>query len=247
MIYAVSDLHGQYNTFLAGLEKIQFSEEDQLYVLGDVIDRGPDGIELLQHIKSHYNMDLLIGDHELMMLNSVDPDGKAECNGPDTTGWITNNGGGLTFERYCGLDLDERLELINWMKERYVIRLLDINGKLFCLMHSFFKPEYVNARYSEMPYQDVWEIVWKSMFRVDFLLHTKNIYRQYDYTFITGHVPVQIIREDIGYLNPRQLKAFKRWNLINIDGGCGLTRRGELMRGALFICLDDMKEFPIRL
>ena len=42
--YAISDLHGQYKMFLKFLEKVEFSDKDSLYMLGDAIDRGPDGI-----------------------------------------------------------------------------------------------------------------------------------------------------------------------------------------------------------
>ena len=38
--YVVSDLHGQYKLFKKGLKEIGFSEDDMLYVIGDVIDRG---------------------------------------------------------------------------------------------------------------------------------------------------------------------------------------------------------------
>ena len=41
MIYVMSDLHGQYNAFLKMLELINFTDEDELYILGDIIDRGP--------------------------------------------------------------------------------------------------------------------------------------------------------------------------------------------------------------
>lgn len=43
MIYAVGDIHGCYSQYKEILEKIRFSDEDTLYVLGDVLDRGPDG------------------------------------------------------------------------------------------------------------------------------------------------------------------------------------------------------------
>ena len=81
-VYAVSDLHGQYDLFIEGLERIGFGESDELYMIGDAIDRGPDGIRILQYVKDHKNMDLLIGNHEFMMMNSVDPNGRDVCNGP---------------------------------------------------------------------------------------------------------------------------------------------------------------------
>ena len=58
--YAVSDLHGQYKTFAKGLKKIGFSDSDMLYVIGDTIDRGPDGIRILEYIKKHENSILTI-------------------------------------------------------------------------------------------------------------------------------------------------------------------------------------------
>ena len=48
MHYVMSDLHGRYDLFLRMLEKISFSDCDTLYLLGDLIDRGPDGIKLIQ-------------------------------------------------------------------------------------------------------------------------------------------------------------------------------------------------------
>ena len=47
MTYCMSDLHGEKDLFDKMLEKIQFSSLDHLYILGDVIDRGPHGVELL--------------------------------------------------------------------------------------------------------------------------------------------------------------------------------------------------------
>ena len=47
MIYAVSDIHGCYDKYQELLEKINFGPDDTLYVLGDVIDRGPDGFKIM--------------------------------------------------------------------------------------------------------------------------------------------------------------------------------------------------------
>ena len=50
MIYAMSDLHGCYNKYIKMLDKINFSEKDTLYVLGDIVDRGNGGIDIIQDI-----------------------------------------------------------------------------------------------------------------------------------------------------------------------------------------------------
>ena len=44
MTYVISDLHGRYDLYLEMLERIQFSPEDTLYILGDVADRNKGGI-----------------------------------------------------------------------------------------------------------------------------------------------------------------------------------------------------------
>ena len=47
MTYVLSDIHGHLRRFRSVLEQIRPGPEDVLYVLGDVIDRHPDGIRLL--------------------------------------------------------------------------------------------------------------------------------------------------------------------------------------------------------
>lgn len=58
MIYVMSDIHGNKRRFESILEQIALRDEDTLYILGDVIDRHPDGIELLQRIMDMATMSL---------------------------------------------------------------------------------------------------------------------------------------------------------------------------------------------
>ena len=46
MRYIISDIHGCYNEYMELLQKINFSDTDELYVLGDAIDRGPEPIRV---------------------------------------------------------------------------------------------------------------------------------------------------------------------------------------------------------
>ena len=50
MIYVMSDIHGCYDKYKKMLEKIALSEEDTLYLLGDVVDRGEHGMKILLDI-----------------------------------------------------------------------------------------------------------------------------------------------------------------------------------------------------
>lgn len=41
--YVISDIHGEAERFYAMLEKIQFSLEETLYILGNMSNREPEG------------------------------------------------------------------------------------------------------------------------------------------------------------------------------------------------------------
>lgn len=73
MIFVTSDLHGYpLKKFRQLLADAGFTEEDELYVLGDVIDRhGDGGVETLLWMMDQPNITLLMGNHEAMLL-SVD-------------------------------------------------------------------------------------------------------------------------------------------------------------------------------
>ena len=247
-VYAVSDLHGQYETFIRGLDKIGFSDNDELYVIGDAIDRGPDGIKLLKHIKKQKNMELLLGNHELMMLGAVDPNGKKKCNGEFSDLWLYYNGGQATYEKYGKLSVKERQSLLLWLNRCYVIKTIEAGGRKICLTHSYYCTELENKEYYESDRDLAWDIVWRSMFRDDEDTRGGNIYTDYDYEFITGHVPVHKVRIVHAYAEDfNVLGAYRYGNLVDIDGGCAMGNMPGVNNGAIFLRLDDMKEFPVKI
>ena len=64
MNYCISDIHGYYSLFCRLLDKIRFSDKDKLYVLGDIIDKGPDSIRLAKLLFSMPNVYCIAGNHE---------------------------------------------------------------------------------------------------------------------------------------------------------------------------------------
>ena len=54
-IYTISDIHGCSQTFNELLNKISFSTNDTLYLLGDYIDRGPGSIQTIDKIIEEIN------------------------------------------------------------------------------------------------------------------------------------------------------------------------------------------------
>lgn len=74
-IFATSDVHGYYSIWKKALDEAQidFENGDKLIILGDLIDRGSESFECLQHahnLKKTYNnqVEILMGNHEYMFL-----------------------------------------------------------------------------------------------------------------------------------------------------------------------------------
>ena len=70
--YVMSDIHGQYDMFMELLGKIELKDTDILYVLGDVLDRGPHPIKTLQQLMKMSNVICMVGNHELMALECLE-------------------------------------------------------------------------------------------------------------------------------------------------------------------------------
>ena len=69
--YVIGDIHGQLEQLKVLLEKMKFNENDELYVMGDVVDRGPDPIKALQYLMTLPNCVCIAGNHEWMALESL--------------------------------------------------------------------------------------------------------------------------------------------------------------------------------
>ena len=72
--YVMSDIYGEADRFYTMLEKNQFTVNDTPYIFGDVIDWEPDGISLPREINEMPNVVMLLGNHEYMMLQYMNPD-----------------------------------------------------------------------------------------------------------------------------------------------------------------------------
>ena len=65
MIYVMSDIHGCYEKYIEMLKLINFNDNDTLYVLGDVCDRGNNPMKILLHMMEYDNIIPLYGNHDV--------------------------------------------------------------------------------------------------------------------------------------------------------------------------------------
>ncbi len=229
MIYVTSDLHGYpLDKFKALLEKSGFGDEDFCYVLGDVIDRGPEGIKTLRWIMRQPNFELILGNHEEMMLccdficDEITDESIARLTGMQLdiyTNWIAN-GGHRTLNELFLLRKEEIRYIFEFLADAPFYAAVSAGGKDFILTHSGLGSFEKEKRLSEYSPSD---LIWT---RPDL----KTRYFD-DVITVFGHTPTIIYGDEY---NGRAVFT-DTW--INVDTGAACGGSPMLLR------LDDLKEF----
>lgn len=238
MTYLLSDIHGNLRRFSSVLQQISLQPEDTLYILGDVIDRHPDGIELLQRIRAMPNARLLLGNHEYMMLRALGQpyDGPEDIFGKNMADLLElwyYNGGWPTHEAWSRLGAAERQELLDYLKGLPLNLALMVNGRAYKLVHGAPLENWVFYGQSGT---ETFFAVWNRIRAARVLASGETV--------IFGHTPTADFQRD----DP--LKIWHGRGQIGIDCGCGsleptdpgydqLRHHGRL--GCLR--LEDMREF----
>ena len=239
-IYICGDIHGQYGLYEKMLEGIRFGADDRLYVIGDMIDRGPDGIKILQDVRKRENVVCLLGNHELMMYDYV--------TGTGETGeaWsMPNNGGTVSRTAFYRLPAEEQREITAFLGELPLQVELEAGGRTWLLSHSSFLEDQGTVKWREIPGGDVFDVVWNSPWRFWEYIPIER-YQEDGRFHIIGHVPVQRLGagEWPEHRVPAMPAAFvdQKHHVANIDLGCaGYDLR---MRGGTYsLCCMNLTEF----
>lgn len=220
MVYVLSDIHGEIVRWQAMLELIRFSDDDTLYVLGDVIDRNPHGIEILQDIMQRPNMHMILGNHESMMLDTF-----WSNNDYDSRRLWKGNGGGSTYRKMLyGTSTEERLRILRFIQELPDHLEIEVNGRQFYLVH---------GNVGETRYDRIWG-------RPEPPPKEPPIPGK---TVIVGHTCTYFMNLHAeGYDEDVPFEIFYAPGLIDIDCGCG---NDTDQRRLACLRLDDMKEFYV--
>lgn len=71
-ILVISDIHGGYDLFKTLLEKVNYTTNDYLFILGDLIEKGPNSLKTLRYIIELYkkgNVYVIMGNNDLTCLD----------------------------------------------------------------------------------------------------------------------------------------------------------------------------------
>ena len=216
--YVLSDLHGQYDKFMDMLKLTKFNDNDKMYILGDIFDRGPDPLKILDYIICKKNIDFIPGNHEYMFLEF--------CDTYNASLWA-GNGGRTTMTQLMKRGEDYLKALYDYLTKLPLVKIHD----KFILTHAGL---YLPKNQNQYTLQEI-----LSLQNAEFNLWSRsniNNERQYkDYTVICGHTPTLYVDPD-----QYQMSIVRRKGTIYID--CGATfSDGRLA----CLRLEDNKEFYI--
>ena len=232
--YVVSDVHGEDDRWKAMLEKIHFSAQDTLYILGDVVDRGPHGVEILQEIMHTPNMKMLLGNHEFMCLRYFAPDATEK----DIQHWNRKRNA-PTLEGFSRLTQAEQEQVLEFLRSLPTHFELTVGGQNFYLVHG-------------LPADTVYDEVWNRPYK-------DPIPPMSDCRIIIGHTPVscfvhtdtqayiRTVEEERAYVQQmcergEKITIFHHPQYIDIDCCCGYDYPN---RQLACIRLEDMQEFYV--
>lgn len=193
MIYCMSDIHGDERRFCRMLRQIDFGPQDHLYILGDIIDRVPGGVSILQWLMEQPNITLLRGNHEQMCLDAMGPHQK-----PYARELWLGNGGDCTYAELVYLCAPQaRRRILEYLEQLPDHAWVEVKRRRFHLVHAW--P-------SDDPHQRLW-----SRPALDQPSPLPGV------TVIVGHTPVWFLT---GCLEgPGSI--FHAPGFIDIDCGCG--------------------------
>lgn len=143
MTYVMSDIHGNYHAFKKMLEQINFSDNDLLYIAGDLVDYGEEGIELVCDVSMRENVYSIVGDHDfeaLKMLSKFDKFLKSGAT-PDADyakavkNWV-NDGGAVTLEGFRKLDDDMKEGVLDYLSDMALFEEITVNGRDYVIVHA---------------------------------------------------------------------------------------------------------------
>ena len=183
MIYVTSDWHGcALEEIQALFAKADFKESDYCFVLGGVTDDGEHGIRLLEWLMEQYNVELILGANEQMLLmHEALFDDAPPALSPAQKALLAkwNEMGALpTITALKTKDEEAREYIFEYLHDARLFDTVEVKGRDYVLTHSglgSFRPDKKLSEY------DASELIW----------NTPKLTDRYFETAVTvfGHTP----------------------------------------------------------
>ena len=195
--YVFSDVHGHHRTLERLLERVSPGFEDDIWILGDMVDRGPDPVAVMRACRELPNAHILMGNHEDMMLDVIknphDPTARFQ--------WEMN-GGAVTAAGLAKLSGEECVDYIEWVDNLPLGAHICVAERSYLLVHAGLRPLSFSShsRWTDVTmetllrYQDPVEVLW---IREDFWGQPTGFLDEQGKgpIVIAGHTPVPYVEE----------------------------------------------------
>ncbi len=122
-IFVVSDIHGNARAFDRALELAQPGSDDTVFVLGDMVVRGPDPLGVIDMVRALPNVRVLMGNHEEMLYESLKSGDER-----DKLTWHMN-GGYTTYEQLEQLARDRYVDLMDWLVNLPTFAVVEVDDR----------------------------------------------------------------------------------------------------------------------
>ncbi|HDR4518568.1 TPA: serine/threonine protein phosphatase [Bacillus cereus] len=138
-ILVISDIHGEIEKFEQLLVEAQYDvRQDQLILLGDYVDRGPNACAVIEKVKElkEDGAFVLKGNHEDMMIKALTTDEERSWNH-----WVKRNGGDKTLYSYGFVEGDIVVNEGNFKKMILQSRVLEKHVKFIQKLDHYIETE----------------------------------------------------------------------------------------------------------
>lgn len=238
MIYVMSDIHGMADKYYSMMDKLNLTSLDTLYVLGDTVDRGTSGLEILLDMMKYPNLVHLCGNHDYAARAVLEQYTKRERGMPNLFEsdakfnlsfqvWLEDDGA-ATLAEYKTLNLLKRNLVIQYLRKFEPCKMVHPEGSetFYILAHTV--PERDEMVMPDGSVQCSEEL---------FMWGEPDYEEQYfdEIYIVTGHTPTKLID------SKSEGRIWQGNHHIAID--CGAVWGGNGRLGAL--CLDTMEEFYV--
>ncbi len=229
-LLVTSDIHGHISLLQRLLERAAFSDGDMLFILGDIIEKGPQSLETLRFVMrlaEQENVTVLMGNVDLSRVQMLENLSEESCGEFYDLVLMMREWKGTGIYDEMAAELGIRLDspgraleckarlLAAFEKELDFIRSLPavVETRNFIFVHAGLPCE----RLEDVRTRDVYEVLKMDNFMKKGLTFDKYV--------VAGHWPVSIYDEKICQMNP---VTDREHHIISIDGGCGLHMEGQL-------------------
>ncbi|MBP3707452.1 MAG: metallophosphoesterase [Clostridia bacterium] len=253
--YVISDIHGMYGSYMEAINQLQ--ENDTLYVLGDVIDRGEYGIEIIQDMMQRDNVNFVMGNHEWYMLKTIDILKKYGLENynigqaftvfnsntrkmlpVDTAfmfSWMFQNNGIKTITKYLELPQTEQEQIYSYLSNSAIIQKVQTKNLKICLVHAC--PPNDNAFIDLVESQEEGIVTYKDVNKnlgencIEYMVEERDDVKGFELWASKGYITIY------GHTPQKSARVYRdeEKHRICIDAACSMN--GNLA----MLCLNDGK------